>query len=80
MVAYPRTVSQFRKLAEDGFRRANRDADMVGLVIRWTFGPKRVTFPTGLEGFSGVFHACAPGYRAGEHVATATRETGISVR
>lgn len=79
MPAFPKTVAQFRRQAEAGFLRANPDAG-AGLEIAWTFGPQRAVFPTGLSGFSGVFTASAPGFATKTCVASATRETGLSVR
>jgi hypothetical protein len=77
---FPTTAAQFKRAAEAAFRRANPDADTVGLVINWTHGPKRVTFPTGLKGYSGVGTAAAPGFRPKTIVASGTPDTGISVR
>lgn len=77
MLHFPKTVSQFRRQSEDGFRRAN---DAPDATFDWTFGPQRVTFPTGLQGFSGVATVSAPGFKSKVCVATATPETGISVR
>ncbi len=75
---FPKSPSAFKRQAEAGFRKANPDA--VAAVIEWTFGPKRVEFPTGLKGFSGVFKVECPGFRGRTMVATATTETGLSVR
>lgn len=78
MIKYPKSVAQFKRQAEAGYRRANPDA--TDLRMTWTYGPVRCTFPTGIEGFSGVFEAQAAGYRTRTGVASATRETGLSVR
>lgn len=77
MLVFPKTVKEFRRQAESGFRAAN---DAPDAAIEWTFGPKRVTFPTGLAGYSGVFTATADGFRPKVCVATGTTETGISVQ
>lgn len=78
VVTFPKTVAQFRRQAESAFRAANADA--ADATIEWTFGPKRVTFPTGVTGFSGVFKASASGFRSRSCVASATPEFGIAVR
>lgn len=78
MNTYPTSPAQFRKQAEAGFRKANPDA--ADATFDWTFGPKRVTFPTGITGFSGVANVSATGFKTKVCVASATRETGLSVR
>jgi hypothetical protein len=78
MLQFPKTPSQFRKQAENGFRKANPDAGEI--IFKWEFGPKRVKFPTGIDGFSGVGKASAPGFKTKTIVASGTMETGISVR
>jgi hypothetical protein len=78
MITYPKSPSDFRRKAEAGFRRANPDADYIS--IEWTFGPKRVTYPTGLQGFVGRFVARAISHRTRELHASADRLSGLSVR
>lgn len=78
MQTYPKTPAQFRRQAEKGFARVNPDAE--GLTFEWTFGPKRVTYPTGLQGFCGHGVVRADGYRPSSFSATADREGGLMVR
>ena len=77
-ISYPKSPSDFRKKAEASFRRHNRDAEHI--EFEWTEKPRRVTYPTGLQGFRGKFIARAIGHLTREFVAEADREYGLSVR
>lgn len=77
MQTYPKTPSQFRRQAEHGLRRVNPDETF---EFEWQFGPKRVTWPTGLKGFTGHgLVTLSDGERRG-FTASASRETGLSCR
>ena len=77
MLHFPKTPAQFRRQAEAGLRRENPDAE---IAFDWKFGPKRCTYPTGLKGFTGHGTITAEGYGTRTFVASATPETGLSVR
>jgi hypothetical protein len=62
----PATPAAFRKAVEAGVRKSNPGAE-IALSWQWS---RRVTFPTGLKGFSGVLLVQAPGYAAKEMLAT----------
>lgn len=66
----PQSVKDFLEMAEQGFFKANPDAKDAS--IEWEFA-ERVTFPSGLEGFSGVAKAKCPGYRDKTIVASWTK-------
>lgn len=66
----PQNVKDFLEMAEQGFFKANPDANDAS--IEWEFA-ERVTFPSGLEGFSGVAKAKCPGYRDKTIVASWTK-------
>jgi hypothetical protein len=82
MQTYPATVAQFKRQAIAGFKRANPDA--ANLTVEWMTGqfdkPRRIKYPTGLEGFTGTAIAIADGYGTVKITASADRETGIHVR
>lgn len=52
-------TNQFKSKAQALFLKANPTATISG----WTYGPKRVTWPTGRKGIAGRFFATAPGFR-----------------
>jgi hypothetical protein len=70
------TVGSFRKRAEQSFRNANPNAENLEMI--WEFC-KWVTFPTGLEGYSGYGYATATGYGRVMFVASETKH-GLMVR
>lgn len=71
-------VSQFRTAAERGFRIANSDVAVLATITwRWS---RRVTFPTGLKGFTGIMFVEAPGYKSREMLASWADGIGLSVR
>jgi len=78
MVSMSKSPAQFRKRAERVFRKANPDAEAVGLVITWT-RCVRVTWADGSRGFSGTMQVAAPGHRSRAMLATET-DSAISVR
>lgn len=55
------TKNQFIAKAERAFTKANPGA--AGLLIMWRRAPRLVTYPTGVQGWSGTFHAYAENCR-----------------
>lgn len=72
------TLREFRSRSLRLFRKANPDARS-GLVVSWEWS-RRVTFPTGLKGFTGSFTATADGYRTKTVLASWADGTGLMVR
>jgi hypothetical protein len=65
----------FRSRSERLFLKANPTAAITG----WTRGPLKVTFPTGVKGYVGSFHAVADGHRPSVMHASWT-DAGLMVR
>jgi hypothetical protein len=72
------TLREFRNRSERLFRNGNPDARS-GLTIAWEWS-RRVTFPTGLKGFTGSFTATADGFRTKAVLASWAEGTGLMVR
>jgi hypothetical protein len=62
------TKAQFKSKAVALFKGANPDAK--GVSIEWTFGPNRVTWADGSQGWTGRFSVSADGFRSREMSAT----------
>lgn len=60
------TEEQFKKKAEGALRRANRRAV---LTIEW-IRARNVTFPTGVDGWTGAIRVSAPGFKTATMFAT----------
>jgi hypothetical protein len=69
------TATQFKKKAEAAFFRQNPTATISG----WVKQPRKATSPTGVTGWSGSFHAVAPGYKPKIMIATGD-DTYVMVR
>lgn len=80
---YPKTVAQFKRQGEAGFRRANPDAVAVGLVFEWSTDefdrPRLVKYPTGHVAYHGVATATAPGFGSQRILVDADRD-GLLIR
>jgi hypothetical protein len=70
------SLSQFRARVARSVRRANPDATDLTITWKWS---RRVTFPTGLKGFSGLIELSAPGYATRPMIATWADTIGLSV-
>jgi hypothetical protein len=66
---------EFRSRVERKFQEVNPTATITG----WTRGPLKVTFPTGVKGYVGSFHAVAEGYRPAVMHASWT-DAGLMIR
>ena len=69
-------VDQFRRRAEAGIRSANPDA--LDLTIEWIEPARKVTWPTGVSGYSGRVQLVADGHEVRRMMARET-PSGLSV-
>lgn len=73
----PKTLTEFRRQAVAGFRKANPEAK--GAKVEW-LESRRVKWPTGFRGFYGEFTASAEGYRSKTMRASYVEGGGLMVR
>ena len=70
------TVRDFQRRATALFLRANPGAT----VGEWTVAPRRVVYPTGLQGIAGRFTASCPGFRSRDVIADWDPISGLATR